>query len=155
MPETDSFEKRIEDYFDALKRYSGDEMENPPSFATGKTDDSIEAIVYVEKRLAKKLVEEKLFFKKHFSALRYGYVGDKRGSNGIRDVHEKDGMVYEKATILLQGEKGHSIMKKYNMNPRTTAAIKVVAHDMSLRRLYGIMDKESMLAVLVGTERYR
>lgn len=155
MPETNSFEKRIEDYFDALKGYSTDKLENPPSFATGKTDDSIEVLVYVEKRLAKKLVEEKLFFKKHFSALRYGYVGDKKGLNGIRDVHENDGMVYEKAAILLHNEKGHEIIKKYHMNPNAVGAIKIVAHDMSLRRLYGIIDKETMIVVLVGTERYK
>lgn len=155
MPETNSFEKRIEDYFDALKGYAEGNIERCPGLVSGYTDYSLEIKIYVERRLAKKLIEEKPFFKKHFSALKHGYVGDKKGLNGIRDVNKNDGKVYEKAATLLYDKNGYDIVKKYNMNPKTIVAIKVVAHDASLRRLYGIMDRESRLAVLVGTERYK
>lgn len=155
MPETDSFEKRIEGYFNALKGYAEGNIERCPGLVSGYADDSLETKIYVERRLAKKLIEEKPFFKKHFSALKHGYVGDKKGLNGIRDVNKNDGKVYEKAAILLYDKNGYDIVKKYNMNPKTIAAIKVVAHDMSLRRLYGLLDKESGIVVLVGIERYK
>ncbi len=147
-----NIEDRLDDIFVILKDFL-DGRTQECSFTT----DSLKPLkIFIDSRnLAKEILGNRTAFKKHFRALRYGYVGDRRGLNGIRDIHENDGRLYKLAANLLCTQRGSNVTMCYDLNPETVRPIKVVAHDPSSRRLYGIIDTLQSKVVLVGIGRYK
>lgn len=150
-----SFEDRINSYFHDLKDFLDGRLTESPSLRIDGSNEITGAVVYVDRQLAKIIVRDKGIYKKHFSALRHGYVEDRKGLNGIRDVHENDGRVYTAANNALSSRRGRAIIVEYDLNPASVMPIKVVAHDPSLRRLYGFMDASQNRVVLIGVEHYK
>lgn len=149
------FEDRIEKYFYDLRDFLDGRVEESPCFRVDSSDGVARAFVYVDRQLARKIIRDSNIYKKHFGALRHGYVEDRKGLNGIRDIHENDGRVYVAAVNALSSLRGRSIMAKHSLNPLEVKAVKIVAHDPSLRRLYGFMDTNQGKVVLIGVEHYK
>jgi len=146
----DSFEQRVETYFNDL-------ISNPQKlqFLTVKSSQGKEDVqIYIDLGLAKKIFGFSNIYRKHVKALKYGYVGNRKGLNGIRDIHENDGRIFRLASHAHETKKGRDIIERYSLNPSAIKLIKVVAHDPSGRRIYGFMDKEQSSVVLFDVGFY-
>ncbi len=150
-----SFEDRINSYFQDLKDFLEQRLTESSFFRIDGSNETTGAVVYVDRQLARIIVRNSSTYKKHFRALKHGYVGDRKGLNGIRDIHENDGRVYTTANNALSSRRGRDIMVEHYLNPTRVIPIKIVAHDPSLRRLYGFMDTSQNKVILIGVEHYK
>lgn len=149
-----SFEDRIQAYFQDHTRYHAGETADLPFLLIQPPEKKRPIQVYIEHPLFQAIRHDPAVYRRHLKALQYGYVGDKKGLNGIRNVHSNDGRVFRAATASLKNGHGRSAMERYTLTPHATIPIKVVAHDTSGRRLYGIMDKQHAKVVLLDVTHY-
>jgi len=148
-----SFEEKLEAFLGNLRDYLDGRVSGTPVLNVDGSNMS--ADVYVDDDLAKEVLSDMNVYRKHFNALRHGYISDSKGKNGIRDVHINDGRIYRLTNTAWTSAKGKKLFQKYCLMPEATCAVKVVAHDPSLRRLYGFMDTKQSRVVLFGVDNYK
>ena len=142
-----SFEDRLNIYLGELRGYVTGGGDNP-SF------DSQGVQVFFDKRLAKKIVKSEQVFRKHLAALKHGYVGEKKGLNGIRNIHENDGRICDAVLSAFESSFGKGVIERYGLGVDNLQTVKIVAHDPSGRRMYGFMDSAEEKAVFFGAGWY-
>lgn len=150
-----SFEQRIASFFEACKDHLEGKLEENPALKLESSQGKQTVFLYIEEQLAKQISRRPKQFKKPIKTLKYGYIGDKKGLNGIRDIHENDGKLFRSAWSSLNSNQGDSIMEKYHIQRNMMKPVKVVAHETSGRRIYGFMDKELGTVVLFGIGYYK
>jgi len=111
--------------------------------------------VYFDEEIIQVIKKDMHRYKKHLSALRHGYTADKKGINGLRNIHENDGKIYNLASRLLKNKKCLYIIQKYGLESSALSTVKIVAHDPSLMRFYGLLDKNNNKAVILGVGYYK
>ncbi len=143
------FKNQLDLYLKELGNYMDGKLADCPSLEV----DHVK--VYINNSLAEEINRKKSLYRKHLSALKYGYVGDRRGLNGVRPIHKRDGRIHERAKRALEKPLLDEIVKRYNLSEGELKSVKVVTHDPSGRRIYGVMDKRNHKIILLGVDHYR
>ena len=154
MLATLSFEDRVKQYFSDYEAYLENQKSRLPCLNIESSQGKQTVEVFFDDSLVKKMLRKPKQFKKPVKALRYGYVGNRKGLNGIRDVHANDGNIHKLVTSALDSNEGMEIMQRYSLDRNRIRPVKVVAHDTSGRRIYGFMDLNQAKVVLFGIGYY-
>ena len=150
-----SFEQKIASFFMACKDHLEGKLEEVPSLTIDSSQGKQKVEIYFDDELAEQILKKPKDFKKPIKALKYGYVGSKKGLNGIRDIHENDGKIFGAVCSALDSGQGNNIMERYFMQRDRINPVKIVAHETSGRRLYGFMDKGLKRVVFFGVGHYK
>ncbi len=109
--------------------------------------------VCIGRALSNEIVRNQGAFFPYIHAVSHGYHPEIK--HGLTDVLPRDGKLWGEAIDLFTGGEYMTLIRRYELAPKSTIAVKVDTNGGNRNVLYGLFDLEKKRLVLIGSYRVR